>query len=94
LFDKLKLEVSNFKSGISSKYKEHLNLLQSIPDVVDMEPQKLAEIISAKIENEVNIDSFIFYNKEPECVQPELIEEEPLEDLPIGFSIKEPIDEE
>lgn len=94
LFDKLKLEVSNFKSGISSKYKEHLNLLQSIPDVVDMEPQKLAEIISAKIENEVNIDSFIFYNKEPECVQPELIEEKPLEDLPIGFSIKEPIDEE
>ena len=88
LFDKLRLEVSTFKSELTLKYKEHLNLLHSIPDVVDMDPQKLAELISAKIDNEVNISDFIALNKEAEPVI-----EEKVEETKTGFSIEEPIEE-
>ena len=59
LFDKLKLEISNFKTSVTAKYKEHLSILQTIPDTVEMDPQKLEEIISAKIDALPDVDSFI-----------------------------------
>ncbi len=62
LFDKLKLEIGNFKTNITSKYKEHLSILQDIPDSVDIDPLKASELISAKIEMEPNIDNFISSN--------------------------------
>lgn len=87
LFDKLKLEISGFKSSVTAKYKEHLSLLQSVPDVVDMDPQKLAELITAKIDNEVNIDDFIFANPlEPSPIS------EPIPEATVGFNIED-IDE-
>ncbi len=89
LFDKLKLEISNFKSSITSKYKEHLNLLQSIPDTVDMDPQKLAELITAKIDVEVDINNFI----NPE-IKEQSVQDEPIEEALTGFRIEEPINEE
>lgn len=94
LFDKLKLEVSNFKSGITSKYKEHLNLLQSIPDTVDMDPQKLAELITAKIDNQVNVDDFIYSKTEEQPIIKEALAEEPVQETSTGFSIEENIGEE
>lgn len=59
LFEKIKLEIAAFKSSVTSKYKEHLNILQSLPDTVEMDPQKLADILSAKIDELPNIDSFM-----------------------------------
>ena len=69
LFDKLRIEISNFKSAITAKYKEHLSILQQIPDTVDMDPQKMADILSAKIDEIPDIDSFLPF------AQPQEVEE-------------------
>ncbi len=59
LFDKLRIEIAAFKSAITGKYKEHLSILQDIPDTVQMDPKEMAEIISAKIDNLPDPNSFI-----------------------------------
>lgn len=59
LFDKLKLEIASFKTSITAKYKEHLSILQEIPDTVDMDPDTLSKLISAKVDALPNVDSFI-----------------------------------
>ena len=59
LFDKLKLEIANFKATITSKYKEHLSILQDIPDTVEQDPKMLGEIISAKVDELPDVNLFI-----------------------------------
>jgi len=59
LFDKLKLEIAAFKSNISSKYKEHLEILSSIPDTVPSDPEYLAKVVSSAIDKEPDISRFI-----------------------------------
>lgn len=59
LFDKLKLEVSSFKSSITAKYKEHLSVLQEIPEFLNSDPEKIAEIINAKVDTDFNIETFV-----------------------------------
>lgn len=59
IFDKLKLETAAFKSAISEKYKEHLKILQDIPDTLKMTPEEMAEIISAKIDDMPDLEEFI-----------------------------------
>lgn len=93
LFDKLKLEVSSFKSSITSKYKEHLNLLHTIPDAVDMEPEKLAELISAKIDNDIDIDDFIFPKNEQKSFLEEITSVNPVEETTTGFTIEDVFEE-
>ena len=64
LFDKLKLEIAAFKSAITAKYKEHLGILQDIPDTVQMDPKQMAEVISAKIDKLPEPEDFIVKNNE------------------------------
>ncbi len=59
LFDKLKLEVAAFKSAVTSKYKEHLSILQEIPDAVQMDPERMAQVITARLNEVPAVDSFI-----------------------------------
>ena len=59
LFDKLRLEIAAFKSAVTSKYKEHLSILQEIPETVPMDPKKMAEVITAKIDQIPDAESFI-----------------------------------
>lgn len=59
LFDKLKLEVAAFKAAVTSKYKEHLGILQEIPDAVQMDPERMAKVITAKLNEVPAVDSFI-----------------------------------
>lgn len=59
LFDKLKLEVAAFKSAVTSKYKEHLSILQEIPDAVQMDPERMASVITAKLNSVPTAESFI-----------------------------------
>ncbi len=47
LFDKLKVEISAFKAGVSAKYKEHIELLSKIPDSVPGDPKYIAEVLAA-----------------------------------------------
>ncbi|MBE6727683.1 MAG: DivIVA domain-containing protein [Ruminococcaceae bacterium] len=64
LFEKLKLEVVAFKAEIKKKYKEHLELLQSIPDEVPMDPKVLAETLSLRFDKAPDVDSFVFQSTE------------------------------
>ncbi len=87
LFDKLKLEISEFKASVTAKYKEHLSILQSIPDSVEGDPKKLSEIILAKIDSMPDIDSFIAPAVSIEEITPTETEttEEPKKE---GFSLE------
>lgn len=46
LFDKLKLEISAFKASVTSKYKEHIELLSKLPDSVPSSPEYVAQVLS------------------------------------------------
>lgn len=59
LFDKLKLEVAAFKSAVTSKYKEHLSILQEIPDAVQMDPERMAQVITARLNEVPSAERFI-----------------------------------
>ena len=62
LFDKLRLEVASFKSDITSKYKEHIEVIAKIPDTVPEDPKYIADILG----NE--------YDKKPEVKKEEEVE--------------------
>ncbi len=59
LFDKLKLEISAFKTLVSTKYKEHLEILSTIPDTVPSDPTYLAKVLSTDLEKEPDVKTFI-----------------------------------
>lgn len=46
LFNKMKIEVAAFKAEITAKYKEHLELLASLPDSVPNDPSEIAAAVS------------------------------------------------
>lgn len=46
LFNKMKIEVAAFKAEITAKYKEHLELLASLPDNVPNDPNEIAAAVS------------------------------------------------
>ncbi len=52
LFDKLKVEVALFKAEITEKYRQHLILISSIPDAVDVDPETAAKLADEDFENE------------------------------------------
>lgn len=59
LFNKMKVEVANFKAEITQKYKEHLELLSSLPDAVLSDPTEIAAAITAKFDAAPNIAEYI-----------------------------------
>lgn len=59
LFDKLKMEIASFKSSINAKYKEHLEILSSIPDSVPLDPQRISEIVAATVDKAPEVFDFI-----------------------------------
>lgn len=48
LFDKLRLEIASFKSDITSKYKEHIELIAKIPDTVPEDPKYVADVLGTE----------------------------------------------
>lgn len=75
LFDKLKMEIAAFKAGVSAKYKEHLEILSTIPDSVPSDPKRIAQIVSSAVDktpdpleyvkNAMDIPSVTIKEKEP-----------------------------
>ena len=63
LFDKLKLEVAAFKAAVTSKYKEHIAILHDIPDAVQMDPERMAKVITAKLNDVPAPEKFIAFDK-------------------------------
>ncbi len=50
LYNKLKIEIATFKSAITGKYKEQLEILSTIPDTVPQDPVEIAKIVSATVD--------------------------------------------
>lgn len=91
LFDKLKVEISSFKSAITAKYKEHLEILSVIPDSVPMDPKRMAEAVIAEFEKAPDANEFI--SSEPETTTFPVVDEGELADIaaeeePEGFSVE------
>lgn len=84
LFDKLKIEIAAFKSNITAKYKEHLEILSSIPDSVPSDPKQIAEIVSAAVDKPPVPTDFI---KRDATLESATVVNK--SDNNIGFSIKE-----
>lgn len=63
LFDRLREEVAAFKSEMSEKYKEQLELLSRIPDAIPVEPVKAANIAVKQYENRNEVNSVSAENK-------------------------------
>ena len=59
LYDKVKMEMSAFKAAVSAKYKEHLEMLKSLPDTAPMDPKHMAEVIAASVDKAPAAESFI-----------------------------------
>ena len=89
LFDKLKIEITAFKSSINAKYKEHLEALNSIPDAVPMDPERMAAVVLTEFDKAPEASSFI---KEEKPVVSEPKAEEEVQEIE-GFKI-EAIEEE
>ena len=84
LFDKLKMEIAAFKTNITSKYKEHLEILSTIPDTVPTDPTRIAEIVSAVIDETPDAREFIAEEKND--VQEEIIDD--IISKPAGFKVE------
>lgn len=86
LFDKFKVEISNFKAEITKKYKEHLEVLQQLPDVSGMDPMHIAEVVATNFNN-ITSDDVSFEENPTEPVVEKPIEE-PIDDTNhTGFTV-------
>lgn len=59
LFDKLKVEVSEFKKRLFDNHKQQLEILQKIPDSVPYDPEQAAKALEFKVDAEPDFYSFI-----------------------------------
>lgn len=59
LFNKIKLEIAAFKNEVTKKYKEHLEVLQKLPDTASVSPQEIADLVSARFDAPTDVDVFI-----------------------------------
>lgn len=62
LYDKIKMEMSAFKAAVSAKYREHLELIKSLPDTAPADPKNMAELVSAAVDKMPSPESFITAN--------------------------------
>lgn len=79
LFNKMKIEVATFKAEITAKYKEHLELLASLPDTVPNDPSVVAEAVADSFEN---IPTVKEYTQNPEDFELTFQEVEPQTEEP------------
>ena len=59
LFDKLKVEVSEFKKTLFDNHKQQLEVLQKIPDSVPYDPEHAAKALEFEFNSEPNFRSFL-----------------------------------
>ena len=89
LYDKIRLEISAFKAAVSAKYKEHLEMLQSLPDNAPMDPKRIAEAVAAAVDKIPDPESYII-TENGEADLSESTASEPSADE--GFKIAEDAD--
>lgn len=85
LFDRLKIEVAAFKNDITKRYREHLELLQKLPDEVPTDPKTIAGLLGMAFDETPNIAEFLMQPQPKE--EPETESEQPKEQPESGFVI-------
>ena len=85
LFNKMKIEVAAFKTEITAKYKEHLELLSALPDTIPNDPSEIAEAVALSFDKMPTVEEYV---KNPEDFtlpenqeEAEAVSEEPAEKL-------------
>lgn len=77
LFNKMKIEIAAFKTEITNKYKEHLELLAALPDTVPNDPAEIAAAVALSYDSVPSVDEYV---KNPQTVsvqdEEDTIEEE------------------
>ena len=83
LFDKIKYEIAAFRSDVTAKYKQHIELLSGIAGTVPMDPQEIAAAVSAELDKAPNAKDFLPQAKTEEKQEEKIlqIESEPLEKI-------------
>jgi len=79
LFDKLKVEVSEFKKRLFDNHKQQLEILQKIPDSVPYDPEHAAKALEFEVDAEPDFRSFLPNNPSVETV------EQPNEQVALDF---------
>lgn len=59
LFDKLKVEVSEYKKNLFDNHKQQLEILQKFPDTVPYDPEHAAKAVSFIVESEPDFKAFL-----------------------------------
>jgi len=59
LFDKIKVEVSEFKKQLFDNHKQQLEILQKIPDTVPYDPEHAAKALEFQFQSEPDFRSFL-----------------------------------
>lgn len=75
LFDKLKVEVSEYKKNLFDNHKQQLEILQKFPDTVPYDPEHAAKAVSFVIDSEPDFKAFL-PNISTSAPSVEVIEEE------------------
>lgn len=99
LFDKLRIEVSSFKSDIMELYKKHIELISKIPDCVAMDATRAAEAVALEIDKKPDLEQFINTEEAAEEIEiqeeiQEVAEELVIESSEEGFVVSAPETEE
>lgn len=94
LFNKMKMEIAAFKAEISNKYKEHLELISSIPDTVPSDPAEIAAAVSLSFNSVPTVQEYVenpqsieVDNHIEEAVEQETEENDVSEQVSTGFVI-------
>ncbi len=59
LFNKMKIEIAAFKAEITNKYKEHLELLSSLPDSVPSDPAEIAAAVAMSYDAVPSVEEYV-----------------------------------
>lgn len=78
LFDKMKVEIAEFKAEITGKYKEHLELLASLPDTVTGNPSEVAVEASLSFDEVPTVEEYL-QNPQPIVTKTEVENETEIE---------------
>ena len=73
LYDKIKMEMSAFKAAVTSKYKEHLEMLKALPDTAPLDPKRMAEIVAAELDKTPPVEKYIPDSGEKDPEAPEIM---------------------
>lgn len=83
LFDKLKLDIVNFKSQVMAIYKEHIDSLSKLPDEVPFDSTRAAEAAAFAFDSKPD------FTKQEEPKVEEIAEEPVIEETPVTEEVTE-----